>query len=421
MSVPSVPPAPSSPATWTVAEIAERVGGEIANPSGDAAVAAQLGAIVVRGLQTVQDAGEGDLTFVGDEFHARAWSGSKASAAVVSRSLAEQTLAGGDPRCGVGSAEGGSHGTGAGQGRAVILVKNADTAMITVLELFAPPAERPPLGIHPTAIIDPSATIGPGARIGPYVTIGRNVRIGKDVAIDAGVVVYPDVVVGDGSVLHANVVLRERCILGRRVILHGGVQIGTDGFGYRPAPDGRGILKVPHLGNVVLGDDVEIGANSCVDRGKFGATTIGAGTKIDNLVQIGHNCRIGRCVVISGLAGIAGSTTVGDGSMIGGGAGIADHLTLGSRVQVAARSAVMNDIPDGETWAGYPAKERRRAMQEVIVASKMPEYIRNLRNMITETLGPDAAKLLDRAAAPKSEGRPERRGAPPARGEPTGG
>jgi UDP-3-O-[3-hydroxymyristoyl] glucosamine N-acyltransferase len=383
--MPAPMPAPSL--SFTLAEIASRVGGEL--------IGAGSGERLIIGLQTVQEAGEGDLTFIGDEHHAKAWATSGATAAVVSRSLAETVTGQCDPN----------------DRRGVILVKNADNAMITVLELFAPAPELPPIGIHPTAIIAADARIGSNARIGPNVTVGRNARIGNDVSLFAGVAIYPDVVIGDACVLHAHVVIRERCVLGRRVILHGGVQIGTDGFGYRPSPDGRGILKVPHLGHVVLGDDVEIGANSCVDRGKFGATTIGMGTKIDNLVQIGHNCKIGRCVVISGLAGIAGSTTVGDGAMIGGGAGIADHLTLGSRVQVAARSAVMNDIPDGETWAGYPAKERRRAMQEVIVAAKMPEYIRNLRSVITETLGPEAAKLLDRSSEKPSTARDPKKSA----------
>jgi UDP-3-O-[3-hydroxymyristoyl] glucosamine N-acyltransferase len=381
----------SQPLAFSVADIASRVGGEIMAPH-DGDVAA-LGRLSITGLQTVHDAAPGDLTFVGDEAHAKAWQTSRATAAVVSRSLGEQVSAGA-PRDG---------------SRAVILVKNADNAMITALELFAPPVELPPLGVHPTAVIDPSATIGANARIGPYVTIGRNAKVGSDVSIFACVSLYSDTVIGDGSVLHANAVIRERCVLGRRVILHGGVQIGSDGFGYRPSPDGRGILKVPHLGNVILGDDVEIGANSCVDRGKFGATTVGSGTKIDNLVQIGHNCSIGRCVLISGLVGIAGSTTVGDGSLIGGGAAIADHLVLGRGVQVAGGSGVMNNIPDGEKWAGFPAKERRRAMQEVIVAANMPEYIRNLRTVITETLGPEAAKLLDRPNRPDSTAKPSAR------------
>jgi UDP-3-O-[3-hydroxymyristoyl] glucosamine N-acyltransferase len=362
--------------TFSVPDLASRVGGELVHARGAEGLPA------ISGLQTVQDAGPGDLTFIGDDHHAKAWASSKATAAVVSRSLASSVAATDD--------------------RAVILVKNADTAMITVLELFAPPADLPAAGVHPSAVVEAGATIGTNARIGPHVTVMHGAVIGNDVTLFAGVTVYPHARIGDGCVLHANVVIRERCVLGRRVILHGGVQIGTDGFGYRPAPDGRGILKVPHLGNVVLEDDVEIGANSCVDRGKFGATLIGMSTKIDNLVQIGHNCRIGRCVVISGLAGIAGSTSIGDGSRIGGGVGVADHLTIGRGVSIAARSGVMNDIPDGETWAGYPAKEARRAMQEVIVTRKLPEYIKNIKELVSQTMGPEAAKILEQGAAKPS-------------------
>jgi UDP-3-O-[3-hydroxymyristoyl] glucosamine N-acyltransferase len=358
--------------SFSVVELAARVGGELVHPAGGASLPAILG------LQTVHDARAGDLTFIGDAHHAKAWSASAATAAVVSRTLASSVEATAD--------------------RAVILVPNADAAMITILELFAPPQELPPIGVHPTAVIEDGASIGSDARIGPHVTVMRGARLGDRVTLFSGVTVYHGASIGDDCVLHAQVVIRERCIIGRRVILHGGVQIGTDGFGYRPAPDGRGILKVPHLGHVVLEDDVEIGANSCVDRGKFGATLIGAHTKIDNLVQIGHNCRIGRCVVISGLAGIAGSTSVGDGTRIGGGVGLADHLTIGRGVSIAARSGVMNDIPDGETWAGYPAKEARRAMQEVVSVRKLPEYMRSLKDLVTQTMGPEAAKLLEKSA-----------------------
>jgi UDP-3-O-[3-hydroxymyristoyl] glucosamine N-acyltransferase len=378
--------------SFSVVDLAARVGGELVHAGGG------VGLPPIGGLQTVHDARAGDLTFIGDGHHAKAWSTSAATAAVVSRQLAASVEATAD--------------------RAVILVPNADAAMITILELFAPPQELPPVGVHPTAVIEEGASIGSEARIGPHVTIMRGARLGDRVTLFAGVTIYHNATVGDDCVLHAQVAIRERCTLGRRVILHGGVQIGTDGFGYRPAPDGRGILKVPHLGHVVLEDDVEIGANSCVDRGKFGATLIGAHTKIDNLVQIGHNCRIGRCVVISGLAGIAGSTTVGDGTRIGGGVGLADHLTIGRGVSIAARSGVMNDIPDGETWAGYPAKEARRAMQEVVSVRKLPEYMRTIKELVTQTMGPDAAKMLEKPAAPAA--RPSSDKQPTGEKRPTG-
>ncbi|MBL9150349.1 MAG: UDP-3-O-(3-hydroxymyristoyl)glucosamine N-acyltransferase [Phycisphaerae bacterium] len=360
--------ASSSPArTISVGDLASRLKGELSG-SPD---------LVIDGLETVFDARQGQLTFIGDERHAQAWTTCGATAAIVSKKVAKSV-------------------TCNGESKAIIVVDDADIAMIAVLEDFAPAEELPPIGVHPTAAIDPTASIGPGARIGPFVSVGPRSKIGANVAIFAGTAIYCDVSIGDGSVLHANVVVRERCVIGRGVILHGGVQIGSDGFGYRPSPDGRGILKVPHLGNVVIGDAVEIGANSCVDRGKFGATSIGAGTKIDNLVQIGHNCRIGRGCIFSGQVGIAGSTTIGDGALIGGGVGFADHLVIGKGVKVAARSGVMNNIPDGETWGGYPAKEIRRAMQEEIVSSKLPEYLKNLKHI----LGPEAARVLDRGPQP---------------------
>jgi UDP-3-O-[3-hydroxymyristoyl] glucosamine N-acyltransferase len=146
---------------------------------------------------------------------------------------------------------------------------------------------------------------------------------------------------------------------------------GTEGFGYRPSPDGRRILHIPHIGHVEIGDDVEIGANSAVDRGKFGPTRIGAQTKIDNLVQIGHNCRIGRGCMISGLAGIAGSVTLEDGVIIGGGAGLRDHITIGAGAKIAARAAVMDSIPAGETWSGYPAQPHHDTLRREIAIRKM--------------------------------------------------
>jgi len=353
----SLAPAHAGTAPTTVADLARLVGGEILGPDG----------LEIRGLATVADATEADLTFVGDLAHARALAASRAGAAMVSRSLAKEVA----PT----------------ERRAIILVDDADRAMIAALERFARPEPLPPEGVHPSSVVEPGATLGAGVRIGPHCWIGRGASIGDGTALHASVSVYPDATVGPECVLHAGVSIRERCVLGRKVILHAGVSIGTDGFGYRPAPDGRGILKVPHLGNVVLEDEVEIGANSCVDRGKFGSTVVGYASKLDNLVQVGHNCRIGRCCVISGLCGIAGSTTVGDGTRIGGGSGLADHLTIGRGVSIAAKSGVMNDIPDGETWGGYPAQEIRRTKLEVLAVRKLPELLKRVK----EFLPPDRA------------------------------
>jgi len=197
--------------------------------------------------------------------------------------------------------------------------------------------------------------------------------------IHAGVRVYPNVKIGDGTVIHANTVIRHDCVIGRGVILHQNVSIGADGFGYRPAPNGAGLLKVPHIGNVIIEDGVEIGANTCVDRGKFGSTIIGAGTKIDNLCQIAHNCRIGRCCLIAGHVGIAGSVTIGDGTQMAGQVGVIDHIQIGKGVKIGARGAVFSDIADGAVVLGYPADDGRAVLRQWVAIRKLPDLLRKMK------------------------------------------
>ena len=268
------------------------------------------GDVEITGVETLLDSSTGDLTFIGDAKHARQWLDARASVALANRDL--------------------DLGSWDDQTRAVVRVEDADQAMIVVLEAIEGStrelADRPEPGIHPTAVIDDTVELGEDVAIGAGVVVGPRVGIGSGTVLDAGVRLYADSRIGRNVHLHAHVVIRERCRVGDGVILHAGVVIGSDGFGYRPAPDGSGLRKIPHLGHVEIGQDVEIGANTCIDRGKFGATVIGDGCKIDNLCQIGHNCRLGRCVVISGLTGVAGSTSIGDGTLIGGGCGLADHL-----------------------------------------------------------------------------------------------
>ncbi len=340
----------------TADALASLVGGEL---EGD-------GTTAITGIEAMQWAAGGDLTFIGDAKHARLWVESAASVALVDRSL--------------------DLGDWNRDGRAVVRVENADQAMITVLEALERVAEEqrdaPPIGVHPTAEIDPTATLGIDVAIGANTVIGPRTTVGDGTSIESGVRIHADCTIGRGVVIHASVVIRERTVVGDASILHAGVVLGSDGFGYRPSPDGRGIRKIPHLGHVEIGREVEIGANACVDRGKFGATSIGDGTKIDNLCQIGHNCRIGRCVVISGLTGIAGSCTVGDGAMIGGGCGIADHLRIGAGARLAARSGLMHDVPDGETWAGFPAHDIRQAMKEFALIRKLPDWSKKLKALL---------------------------------------
>jgi UDP-3-O-[3-hydroxymyristoyl] glucosamine N-acyltransferase len=345
----------------TLAELAELVGATVEAPAG-----LDLSA-VVEGLDVVDRAGPAQLTFVGNGKYARLLDGSRALAAVVSADIELSDAA---------------------RNRAILRVKSADHAMIAILERFAARELLPERGVHPSAVVHPTARLGAGVRIGPFVSIGPGATIGDRTALLDGVRVYEASSIGADCVLHANVVIRERCTVGNRVILASGVAIGTDGFGYRPSADGRGIAKIPHIGSVVIEDDVEIGANSCVDRGKFGATRVGAGTKIDNVCQVGHNVEIGRCVVISGLTGIAGSTRIGDGCRIGGGCGIADHLVIGRGASLAARSGVMSDIPDGATWGGFPAQDLRHALREVALIRKLPEWHRQLKHLLDPPKAP---------------------------------
>jgi UDP-3-O-[3-hydroxymyristoyl] glucosamine N-acyltransferase len=240
-------------------------------------------------------------------------------------------------------------------GAKLIVVKDVDLAMISVLERFMPPQEPHDAGIHPRAWVHPSATVHPTASIGPGCSVAAGASIGANAWLVANVCVGFNARVGAGTVLYPNVVVYERCEVGAGCMLHAGVIVGADGFGYHPRPDGRGVMKIPHIGNVVIHDHVEIGANSCIDKGKFGSTVVGAGTKIDNLVQVGHNCHIGRSCILCGESGLAGSVTLGDGVILGGRAAVSDNVSVGSGAKIAGLSGVSSDVPAGAVYMGVPA------------------------------------------------------------------
>jgi UDP-3-O-[3-hydroxymyristoyl] glucosamine N-acyltransferase len=341
-------------ASHTSGSIAELVRGTLVGP----------GDRPVRGLATVTDATVDQLTFIGDLINANRWADSQAGTAIVTRGIEVR---------GHDSAR-----------RSLIEVDNADLAMIPVLELFFLGESLPALGVDPTARIDPTAVIGARARIGPGAVVGAGCVIGADVSIHANAVIYPDAHIGDGTLIHANAVIRERCTLGARCVIGANAVIGGDGFGYRPSANGETVLRIPHLGTVVLEDDVEIGSGSMIDRGKFAATRIGAGTKIDNLCQVGHNVNMGRLCMVSGHSGIAGSCQIGDRVHMGGGCGIGPHLTIGNDVRIAARSALMSNIPAGETWGGYPAQEIRSALREQAAIRKLTPLTKTLLKLLKD-------------------------------------
>lgn len=262
----------------------------------------------------------------------------------------------------------------------LILVSDPLLAMVTVSPLFYPePVLKP--GISSLAVIDPSATVGKGATVFPLVWIGENVVIGEGVVLYPHVMIYPGVRIGARTVLHSNVVIRENCLVGSDCTIHNGTVIGADGFGY--IPDAKmGLRKVPQVGNVAIGEHVEIGANTCVDRGTFGSTRISSGAKLDNLVQIGHNVQIGRDAIVCGTVKIGGSTRIGDGVVLGGGVAIADHLTIVDGVRVAGHSGVTGSLMEPGDYGGFPAVPGAAWRRQVASLGRLPEVIRKLRTIL---------------------------------------
>ncbi|MBU2929027.1 UDP-3-O-(3-hydroxymyristoyl)glucosamine N-acyltransferase [Winogradskyella psychrotolerans] len=303
----------------------------------------------ITGLEQIQKATENQATFIGNRKFAGLWAASKASLAIVNDTIDIEP----------------------GENRVFIKVKNADLAMAKLLESFVPKPPHFETDIHPSAIVDPSAKIGEGSRVGAGSYIGKDVVLGANVTIYPNVTILDETTIGDHTVIWSGTVIRERSVIGSHCIFHNNVSIGADGFGYRPSDDGRGLVKIPHIGNVVIGNAVEIGANSCVDRGKFSSTILGDGCKIDNLVQIAHNCVLGRSCIMAGSSGLAGSVTLGDGVVIGGSASIKDHTTIHSGATVGAGSGVMNDVEAGKTVLGYPAVDSREMLKQWVALRKL--------------------------------------------------
>lgn len=293
-------------------------------------------------------ASETEISFIGSRKYEKLWETSKACVAIVNEDIAIEP----------------------GENRAFIKVKNADLAMSQVLELFAPAAPQFSHEIHPTAVVDATAQIGTGTRIGANCYVGPNVILGENVTLYPNVTILDESTVGKNTVVWSGAVVRERCHIGAYCILHPNCTIGADGFGFRPCPE-RGLVKIPQIGNVIIGNNVEIGANSSVDRGKFSSTVLGDGCKIDNLVQIGHNSKLGRFCIMAGNSGLAGSVTLGNGVIIGGSASIKDHLTLGDGAIIGAGSGVAADVPAGKTMLGYPAVEARTALKQWAILKRM--------------------------------------------------
>ena len=298
--------------------------------------------------EQLEAATDTEISFIGNKKYEKLWGTSKACVAVVNQDISIEP----------------------GENRAFIKVKNADLAMSQVLELFAPAPPIFSVDIHPTAVIDKSATIGNGTRIGAGCYIGPNVQLGENVTIYPNVTILDECSIGKNTTIWSGTVIRERCHVGAYCILHPNCTIGADGFGFRPCPE-KGLVKIPQIGNVIIGNNVEIGANSSVDRGKFSSTVLGDGCKIDNLVQIGHNSKLGKFCIMAGNSGLAGSVTLGNGVIIGGSASIKDHLTIGDGAIVGAGSGVASDVEAGKVVLGYPAVDARDALKQWAILKRL--------------------------------------------------
>ena len=268
-----------------------------------------------------------------------------------------------------------------------VVVQDPYRALVRVIgALF--PASPAPSGVDPTARLGPGTVLGPDVSVGAYAVIGRDVRLGARCRLAAGVVLGDDVWIGEETVVGPRVVCYAGARIGRRVVLKAGAVIGGDGFGYLPGPSGH--QRIPHIGGCIVEDEVEIGSNSCVDRGSVDDTVIGRGTKIDNLVQVGHNVRIGeRCLLMAGV-GVAGSTRVGDGAILAGHVGVTDHLTIGPGARVAAKSAVFGDVAAGTSISGHPARPHRQFLRAQAALYRLAPIVHDLERMVAERAGGDA-------------------------------
>ena len=326
--------------TLTTAEIAKSLAGEVL---GDASAP-------LTGFANADAAKPGDLTFAENAEYFAAAEASAATAIIAGKDAVSTK-------------------------KIVIRVANPRVAFAKALTIFFPEPKFAP-GIHPSAAIAKSAQVDPTAHIGPHCTIGERVKIGANVVLQSGNFVGDDSALGDGTDLFPNVTVYSRSQIGKRVRIHSGTVIGSDGFGY--VFDTSFHRKVPQIGNVVIGDDVEIGSNSSVDRGALGSTVIGKGTKIDNLVQVAHNVEIGEHCILCSQVGIAGSAKLGSYCVLAGQVGIAGHLKIGNKVTVGSKAGVMHNIPDGEMWLGIPAQPDKQAKRIMIAMQRLPDLFKKI-------------------------------------------
>jgi UDP-3-O-[3-hydroxymyristoyl] glucosamine N-acyltransferase len=329
-----------------ISELAERTGARVEGVTDD---------IEITGAAGLDDAGDGHVTFLANPRYTPRVNSTRASAIYLSEEAQTDRPI------------------------AILRVKDPYLAYTRALRIFNPEAELEPF-VHPSAVIDPSARVAQRVAISACVVIGRNAFIGDDVRIYPNVTIYDDVTIGRGSVIHSGVAIRERTVIGERVVIHNNSVIGCDGFGYAKDEDKRW-LKIPQAGRVVIEDDVEIGAATTIDRASVGESRIGRGSKLDNLVQVGHSCTIGEDTLLCAQVGLAGSSHIGSRVILAGQAGVAGHLTIGDDVVLTAKSATSHDIPAGKVISGIPAFDNKDWLRSTAAFRRLGEIQRTVRQL----------------------------------------
>jgi UDP-3-O-[3-hydroxymyristoyl] glucosamine N-acyltransferase len=338
----------------TVRSLAEIVGGEVLGDRAD---------IAITGISDLRSAQPDQLSFFGNSKYEQDAQASKAAAILVSSKDASRL-------------------TGTR-----IVVENPSAAFGKISALFAPPPPRDEPGVHPTAVVAPDATLGEGISVGPHAVISAGVKIGARCVIGANTFIGEQSTLGDDTRLYPLVTVRERSVIGARVIIHSGVVVGSDGFGYDFDPKTGRHVKIAHTGFVQIDHDVEIGANTTIDRGRFGRTHIAEGAKIDNLVQIAHNVTIGAHSIVVAQTGISGSTALGRYVVLGGQVGLAGHLKIGDRASIAAQSGLNKDVAPGEVLMGHHAVPMREALKLEALTRKLPDIIERLKALEAKSEG----------------------------------
>ena len=328
-----------------LSEIAKKVQGEVVGN----------GEVEITGVAKIEEAKEGEITFLANTKYAKFLSESKSSAVIVPMDITE-----------------------AG-GKLLLRTKNPYYAFLQTVNLFYPSEPLIEKGIHDTAVIGKDTELGKDLSVGPYVVVGRRCRVGDGSVLMPGVVIGDDVTIGEGCTLQARVCLRERVVIGDRVIIHNGAIVGSDGFGF--APEGGKYHKIPQVGTVVIEDDVEIGANTTIDRATLDETRIKRGAKLDNLIQVGHNCTIGENTVIAAQTGLSGSTHIGNGVRAGGQVGFAGHMKVGDGASIGAQSGVSKTVPPGVSVFGYPAKPLMEELRIQAALKRLPQVLKEVKDL----------------------------------------